>query len=172
MTKKTNSKDILTYCGLFLAHSVINCSEFMLYALLNSNICLDGIQPVCYNCLYRTELVWLVPNIHEAVSWQVAIYLIFTSSHQIKWWYFWAIIEISCLGDTPVALIHISWVFSTKMAPLLRYHCNFYANGKSVFAGCAASLLTCTSACAHHTGHVSLCISIRTRVKQLCVDLC
>lgn len=58
----------MTYCGLFLAHSVINCSLFMLYALLNSNICLDGIQPVSYNCLYRTELVGLVPNIHEALS--------------------------------------------------------------------------------------------------------
>lgn len=63
-----NGEEVWTYCELFLSHSVKNCSMFTLYALLNSNICLDGIQPVCRNCLYRTELVLLVHNIHERVS--------------------------------------------------------------------------------------------------------
>lgn len=63
-----NGREVATYCGLFLSCSVKNCSMFTLYALLNSNICLDGIQPVCCNCLYRTELVVLVHNIHEMVS--------------------------------------------------------------------------------------------------------
>lgn len=63
-----NGREVATYCELFLSHSVINCSMFTLYALLNSNICLDGIQLVCCNCLYRTDLVVLVHNIHETVS--------------------------------------------------------------------------------------------------------
>lgn len=46
--------------GLFLSHSVINCSTFTLYALLNSNICLDGIQPVSCNCLHRTALIFII----------------------------------------------------------------------------------------------------------------
>lgn len=60
-----NGKEVADILWLFLSHSVMNCSTFTLYALLNSNICLDGIQPVCCNCLYKTELVVLVHNIHE-----------------------------------------------------------------------------------------------------------
>lgn len=78
ITWTKNGKAVVTYCGLFLSHSVINCSVFTLHALLNSNICLDGIQPVCCNCLYRTELAMLVDNIHEMVSSDVTVYFIFT----------------------------------------------------------------------------------------------
>lgn len=68
-----------TYRRLFLSHSLIDCPIFTLCALLNSNSCLDGIQPVSCNCLYRTQLVVLVYYIHEMVSRKVKIDLI--SSH-------------------------------------------------------------------------------------------
>lgn len=87
---------VWTYCGLFLSHSVINCSMFTLYALLNSNICLDGTQPVFCNCFYSTELVLLAYNIHELVSWEVTIHFIFELSHSITWCYFWTILINDC----------------------------------------------------------------------------
>lgn len=59
-----HGEEVATCCG---PASVINCSVFTLHALLNSNICLDGIQPVCCNCLYRIELAEPLYDIHEAV---------------------------------------------------------------------------------------------------------
>lgn len=38
---------------LFPSRSVINCSVFTLHALLNTDICLDGVHPVCRYCLSR-----------------------------------------------------------------------------------------------------------------------
>lgn len=155
--------------GLFLSCSLLNCSLFTLCALLNSNICLDGIQPVCCNCLYRTEPVVLVHNIHEAVSRRITIYFIFTSTPSITWNYFSAILWIHCwissFGHAPAGLIHISTrsVFATKMASLF--------SSVTVALILMVTLLTCVSACVHLTGHMSLRIRIRTRVKQLCVDL-
>jgi len=60
-----NGTEVVTYCALFHTLPVKNSSMFTLFALQNSNICLDGIQPVGCNCFCSTELVVLVGNIHE-----------------------------------------------------------------------------------------------------------
>ena len=55
-----NGWEVATYCGLFLSLTVKNCSMFTLYALLNSNICLDGIEPGLCNCLSRLLPVFII----------------------------------------------------------------------------------------------------------------
>lgn len=63
-----NGEVLTAYWGLFWSCPVINCSVFTLHALLNSNICLDGILPVCCDCLRRTALAVIVQDIYEQKS--------------------------------------------------------------------------------------------------------
>lgn len=46
-----NGEELAAYRGLFGSRLVINCSVFTLHALLSTNICLDGVHPVCCYCL-------------------------------------------------------------------------------------------------------------------------